>query len=441
MGMASWLKTKLAKRINGAAGEQGAEPAVDMPQNAEKPADMASGADSASARAKLPARALRLLSGIGAKMPTRKGGRGGRGGGKTGAIQLDAKRLGMIAAVVVAFGSIGVFAAIAMTGGVKPPDAEAPGQIGYMPSKLPYKYGDGMKKAALGESPASSGSAGLTGGAAGAAGNAGVAGAADSGLTGGAADAADAAKHAKTSIVDVLHPNRHGGSNGAAGVSVNYIDIMRKRLAEKEKDNPGNSMGSASNAGDGLSGAAGGQAPESTGSADSADLTDSAGAASPAGSAGSAGMAGSAGSAGTAVADAAAEDYEPNILMRTDKPFDISISNVSYNQDVLVSGRMDVRNNTIAEADGIYIKLYFEYNYSGAKFTQSQYAYTAAAGLEPGAGKSVSFAAIPPVKGNSDYRLAGAEIEAFTTTIGGFRHTVYVDSENSLLQLLGDADI
>jgi hypothetical protein len=127
--------------------------------------------------------------------------------------------------------------------------------------------------------------------------------------------------------------------------------------------------------------------------------------------------------------------------MRTEKPFGISVISANYIKDTLISGRVLVENSSVVPVRDIYFCLTLEYDELGAKTLRYQYAYVANADIEPGASKNVSFATVPPIAGSESYKLAALEIEAFTTLVGGRSRTVYVDTENNLLELLDDASI
>jgi hypothetical protein len=362
--------------------------------------------------------------------------------------------------------AVGVSGVIVFAAGKRQASDQDKPEPTYVASDLPYKFGDGEKKATAGPTAPPP------------------------------APAATPTASAETvSINALLHP-KEAEAMAATSSSMNYVAIMASRAAEEqaraqweaaleaaapdeaaEPDGsppatPGTTLpdiGSpplptaAAIDGAGAPASTASQAPAAGAPAPTAGANPGAGsltggdgevveapvpesaqgpeAAAPAASAGQAPGTPSP-SAPAAAAPGATPDWDadPVILQEVQNPFRYSITGFRYVKNALISGGVSVTNNTVATVQNAYLELQLEYTEHGIATQHTQYAYAANLMLPPGGTKDVKFAALPPVGGDGDgeYRLISATIAAFDTQIGGAPKKVFVDLPNALLEVLGD---
>ena len=127
---------------------------------------------------------------------------------------------------------------------------------------------------------------------------------------------------------------------------------------------------------------------------------------------------------------------ERNILMEIEKPFDIEAVSFQVSAERLITGRLDIVNHTSAIVENVFLELELMYDDYGVDKRQFQYAYVANVSLKPGQSKNISYAALPPEKWRGECKLENIYVAAFDTTIDKTPYKVYVDRRNGLLELL-----
>ena len=125
-----------------------------------------------------------------------------------------------------------------------------------------------------------------------------------------------------------------------------------------------------------------------------------------------------------------------NILMEIEKPFDIDAVSFQVSAERLITGRLDIVNHTSVIVENVFLELELMYDDYGVNKKQFQYAYVANVSLEPGQSKNISYAALPPDKWRGKCKLENIYVAAFNTTIDKMPYKVYVDRRNGLLELL-----
>ena len=128
-----------------------------------------------------------------------------------------------------------------------------------------------------------------------------------------------------------------------------------------------------------------------------------------------------------------------NILMYSDNPITILPVSVNCDRDIMVSGRVDITNNTIANINSAYLEITVEFDLYGVKQKQVIYAYLAGIMLAPDESGNYSYAAKLPPDG-SGYTVTSIEMPAFGTVIDNIPAKIYFNKTYGLLEIL-DYDI
>jgi hypothetical protein len=119
-----------------------------------------------------------------------------------------------------------------------------------------------------------------------------------------------------------------------------------------------------------------------------------------------------------------------------ENPFPLEVLSFKTIDDALISGTLELTNNSTFEIINAYFELTLDYNISGVAVQKKQFAYVKNLDLKPGGNMTVSYATVPPVNGVSGYTLAAAVLRVIDTNIDGEACKVYNDTELLLLEVL-----
>ena len=134
--------------------------------------------------------------------------------------------------------------------------------------------------------------------------------------------------------------------------------------------------------------------------------------------------------------DRAASGALYNRTVPAPEPFSIDILSIISVDDVLISGKLSLVNNTEFDIINAFFEISLNYTINGVAEKETCFAYTKNVRINSGAEKIVSFAAIPPVKGNMAYAPTGVALAAFDTRIDGEPYKVYYDPDWAYLEVL-----
>jgi hypothetical protein len=117
-------------------------------------------------------------------------------------------------------------------------------------------------------------------------------------------------------------------------------------------------------------------------------------------------------------------------------PFSLSVLSARFNGDALISGRLRLTNRTGLTVENAYFELTLDYPALREAGPRYQYAYVRGLNLAPGETKELSYATIPPVKGDTNFSMSGIALAAFDTHIDGEARKVYIDTDQDYLEVL-----
>ena len=120
-------------------------------------------------------------------------------------------------------------------------------------------------------------------------------------------------------------------------------------------------------------------------------------------------------------------------------PFPINVLSFNTVDDVLMSGNLRLKNNSDYSIDNAFFLITLSYGQPGSGTSgdiKMQYAYTKFTDILPGEEKTVSYATIPPVKGDTPFTLVDITLTAFDTHIDGEPFKIYNDTDRSYLEVL-----
>jgi len=229
------------------------------------------------------------------------------------------------------------------------------------------------------------------------------------------------------SVVGLLYPDRLTSDQDA---NISFLSGLAERLALRAEER--NAYAAA-----GTNAEAGTNTDQSAGGSDSLAAGGAPAHGSVAGGASTGGTPTGGTTAGGTSAGSAKKPVIPsNPTIAVESPF--LLNDVSFHavDDKLIHGRLSLTNRSGLTIENIFFELTLDYAYPGGVEQIRQFAYVKNANLNPGDEKSLSYATVPPLTGETPYTLKNIAVAAFDTHVNGVPQKVFYDAERSQLEIL-----
>ena len=131
-----------------------------------------------------------------------------------------------------------------------------------------------------------------------------------------------------------------------------------------------------------------------------------------------------------------------NPTVPVNDPFPIEVLSFKKVGDVLISGNVSIKNNSEFVIENVFLLVTLNYELTSDENgildieKRAQYAYTKYANILPGEEKIISYATIPPVRGDPRFTLDDIVLTAFDTHIDGEPFKIYNNQLGSYLEVL-----